>query len=179
MDKPNLDLDKLYKKNREFYDILRLTGSKLERQFLEYWFIYADPNLPLPESQYEFIPGRKFALDWSWPPLKVAVELQGIGGAGKGRPVTCHNCHKRVRALRKDGSPGKFLSIPYTSHGSAASMTRDANKFNNLILKGWYPVIITSGMLNQDPKGSIEVVEILVKRRLAEILKNNEVENAS
>ena len=34
-------------------------------------------KLPPPERNYKAIPGRKLEFDFAWPPIKLAVEVQG------------------------------------------------------------------------------------------------------
>lgn len=53
------------------------TVSSLEAKFLEGWASYAYMGFPLPTREYEFIPDRKFRLDFAWIPVKVGVEIQG------------------------------------------------------------------------------------------------------
>lgn len=43
--------------------------------------LIAKLGLPEPVTEYRFWPGRKFAIDFAWPDLKIAVECEGRGHA--------------------------------------------------------------------------------------------------
>ena len=49
--------------------------SRLERDLASYILI---DGLPEPKRNYRFLPDRKFELDFAWPELKRAVEVQGM-----------------------------------------------------------------------------------------------------
>src|SRR3972149_4788558 len=42
-------------------------------------------GLPVPQSQFKAIPGRKFAMDLAWPDRKIGLEVQGMVHRIKGR----------------------------------------------------------------------------------------------
>ena len=50
-------------------------ASRLERDLASYILI---DGLPEPKRNYRFLPDRKFELDFAWPELKRAVEVQGM-----------------------------------------------------------------------------------------------------
>lgn len=50
--------------------------SKLERRFSQQ--LADNPDLPAHQRNYFFLNDRDFELDFAWPPLKVAVEVQGM-----------------------------------------------------------------------------------------------------
>lgn len=135
--------------------------NDLNHTFAFYFRVLA-PDAPQPEREYEFTDERDFRLDFAWPDIKVGVEIDGAGGGGYGRKIKCHNCYVTVRAMKKDGSFGKELRVPYPSHGSGSHLDRDAIKGNLLVSMGWKLLRVTSSMLENDPAGFIEVlVEVL------------------
>lgn len=54
----------------------QLTESELEQKF--YNLVLAH-RLPRPVQQHKFHPTRNWRFDFSWPLLKIAVEIQGFG----------------------------------------------------------------------------------------------------
>lgn len=134
--------------------------SNLEAAFLTYWRQIAPHDLPEPVHWHKV--GR-YELDYSWPEVKLSVELNGLGGGGYGRKVFCHNCGSVVHAKKKDGGIGKELRIPAPSHGSTGGMVRDAKKSNFLILAGWRPLTFTSRQVNDDPVGVIKSIAVLLR----------------
>ena len=50
--------------------------SKLERRL---WQQIIDAGLPTPQRNYFFLTDRDLELDFAWPQIKVAVEVQGSG----------------------------------------------------------------------------------------------------
>ncbi len=81
------------------------------------WMLRA-AGLSKPESEYRFDPGRKWRIDYAWPKLKLAVEVEG-GFFGKGRK--CPLCGRRSVA----------------GHTSIQRLKGDLEKYNALILAGW------------------------------------------
>jgi len=51
-------------------------GSGLEEGFLRVWRAFCT-YLPLPKHNYRFHPTRRWALDYAWPDVKLAVEIEG------------------------------------------------------------------------------------------------------
>lgn len=134
-------------------------GSSLEREFDTYWRMIAPGGLPDPEPQ---VPFQGYDIDRAWPSAKLAVELDGGGARGHGLPVDCHACGARVRATKKDGTPGRELRVGYPSHYSAKGAARDRRKQNALVEAGWRVLRYTSGQLQDDPAACIEqIVRVL------------------
>ncbi len=52
------------------------SASDLADEFLALWERFC-PELPKPEAEYKFDPGRRWRFDWAWPEQKVAVEVDG------------------------------------------------------------------------------------------------------
>lgn len=48
--------------------------SHLEAAFA---FIIRAADLPTPEAEYRFAPGRRFRFDYAWPDYMAAVEIEG------------------------------------------------------------------------------------------------------
>jgi very-short-patch-repair endonuclease len=65
-------------------------------------------GLPPPEREYRFHPTRRWRFDRAWPEFKLAVEIEGVIGAGRG---------------------GR--------HQRPVGMARDAEKYNAAQLAGW------------------------------------------
>jgi hypothetical protein len=74
-------------------------------------------GLPSPERQAKLVPGRRFAFDFAWPDLKLAVEVQG----------------------------GIFL--PKGAHTSGAGVTRDCEKAALALLEGYRTLAVTGAMV--------------------------------
>jgi very-short-patch-repair endonuclease len=60
-------------------------------------------GLPIPVPEHRFHPTRKWRLDWAWPELKVALEVEG-GYAVGGR-------HTRVGGFLKDQEKYNALAV--------------------------------------------------------------------
>jgi len=61
-----------------------VSNSHLEAAFEHWWKLLAPKDLPAPLREQKLIPGRKHQIDFSWPALKVAVEVDGGQHAYKG-----------------------------------------------------------------------------------------------
>lgn len=71
-----------------------------------------------PVTEYAFIPGRRFRLDFAWPQRKVGLEVDG-GVFGIGRP--CPTCKRRRVG----------------AHSSISDIKRNMEKRNLAIVHGW------------------------------------------
>lgn len=73
--------------------------GKHEGPFLLLW---RQTGLPMPERDYRFVDGRKFALDFAWPHIRIGVELHGGGGRSRHTTVKGHasDCEKLNLAAR-------------------------------------------------------------------------------
>jgi DNA-binding CsgD family transcriptional regulator len=136
--------------------------STLERAF-DTHFIALGTDLPRPEKQYEFYkPHRNWRFDRAWPDEKVAVELEG---GVYGQEISCHNCGATVRALKKDGTPGKTLRIS-AGHRSFQRFLRDQEKYNTAEIEGWVVLRFVHDDVYGDPFSMVETIrEALTKRR--------------
>lgn len=83
-----------------FKKVQKLTGKrKLEDTFLRSFEVMRPNGVPLPEREKTFHPTRKWRWDFSWPQVKLAVEIQGgsfrAGGhntaLGQARDFEKHN----------------------------------------------------------------------------------------
>jgi len=138
--------------------------SELEARLL--WLLRTDAasGVPPPETQFRFHPTRKWQFDFAWPTERVAVEIEG---GSFGRPVVCHQCNARVRARKRDGSPGKFMMSAGGSHSREPRFTSDCEKYNAAIELGWVVVRITGPMLHNAPVPTIEQLARIVLARAA------------
>lgn len=76
------------------------------------------PKIPKPVPEYKFHPTRRWKIDFAWPEVKLAVEIEG-GIFGIGKP--CPLCKRR--------SVG--------AHTSIQRLKSDLEKYNALALAGW------------------------------------------
>lgn len=117
--------------------------SHLEKNMLGY---LRGVGLPEPEQQYRFDPSRRWRIDFAWPAVMLAVELDG---GTQGRPVTCHQCGCRVRAMKKGGKLGRELRIG-GGHSRGDSHRAQYEKQNALIRAGWVLLRYDSQQLRED-----------------------------
>lgn len=57
--------------------------SKIERRFSQQ--LTDNPDIPAHQRNYFFLQTRDLELDFAWPPIKVAVEVQGMAHRIKGK----------------------------------------------------------------------------------------------
>ena len=76
--------------------------SKAELAFARAWRIrrMRCPELPAVVEEYRFHPERLWRLDFAWPELKLAVELDGRGKAGG------MGAHQSITGQRRDSENG-------------------------------------------------------------------------
>lgn len=99
--------------------------SKLETLF---WLHLMNLDAPMPTPEYRFHPTRQWRIDFAWPALKLAVEIEGgvwtrgrhTRGAGVVADMEKYNALSLAgwRLLRFDGSAVRS--------GEAAMQTADA-----------------------------------------------------
>lgn len=142
--------------------------SNLEATFEHWWRAFAPNSLPDPIAQHRFHDVRKWRWDFAWPDHLLAVELDGAGGGGYGRRVTCHNCGCAVRAKQKGGQAGAILRVPYPSHASGAQSKRDAEKQNAGVELGWRVLRYTAVQLAEEPDQVIEQIARMMKQNMEE-----------
>lgn len=121
-----------------------MSKSRMEPEFLLIW--REDfRSLPEPVHNYRFDPVRRWELDYAWPELLVAVELDGgthkIGGGNHNRP---------------------------------AGQARDYEKANAAILDGWCVFRFNTPMWMDDREGKgrtacVHTVAAMVMRRLEQL----------
>ena len=85
-----------------------------------------------PQSEYKFHPMRKWRIDYAWPDIKLAVEIEG--GFRGGEVVTCDRCKSVVR--RKD-SDGVMRVVRLGGAHVGARYESDLEKYNTLAADGW------------------------------------------
>ncbi len=128
-------------------------GSSLERAF-DTQFQRLGSDLPTPEKGYVFLPDRKFHFDVAWPKVKIGVELHG---GTKGYPIICHQCRKPVKAIKKDGSIGKQVSIP-GHHARRNRFNSDLEKMTLAQLDGWIVLIFDHDDVFAEPFSMVEKI---------------------
>jgi very-short-patch-repair endonuclease len=114
--------------------------SWLETDFLFLWKEFASA-LPEPEHHYCYSTSRKH-VDFAWPTLWVAVEMEG-GGKKTG----------------KDGQRGG-------RHHREPGYTNDCQKYNGLTMAGWRLLRYTAIDMKERPIQVIEEVAEFVRQRL-------------
>lgn len=101
--------------------------SSGERAFIYYWTILVtDDDIPEYEEQWQFHPTRKWALDFAWPDIKLAVEIDG------------------GTWLSKHGKKG--------GHTTGVGYQKGCEKGNAAIILGWRVLRYTPTMLDVDPQ---------------------------
>lgn len=80
----------------------RANKDKHEVPFLRLWQMMY-PKLPVPERDYKFIPGRKFAIDFAFCDARLGVELHGGGRRGRHTTLMGHknDCDKKNLAIQE------------------------------------------------------------------------------
>lgn len=128
-------------------------GSALERAF-DTQFQRLAHDLPSPINQHRFVADRRWKIDRAWPDMKIAVELHG---GTKGYRVHCHQCGTMVRAKKKDGTPGKFLTLP-GNHSKPGRIQGDMEKANRLALEGWLLLTFHTDDVTGNPFDMIDTI---------------------
>lgn len=107
--------------------------SYLERQFMR---LVIRHQLPQPVREFKFHPVRKWRLDFAWPELKVAVEVDGNTFADR-------------------STPG--------NHAVGKAYQRDCIKNNAAQLEGWAILRADREMVGTDEFGAL-VRQMLMRR---------------
>ena len=110
-----------------------------------------------PVTQFRPISGRKWTVDFAWPELKVAVEVQG-----------------GIWAKRKDPITGKTLGTAHTGRGHE----RDMEKMNSLQIAGWIVLQFSSSMINKNPNKIAEVISRALVARIEKTKKDHKQREA-
>lgn len=103
------------------------TSSDGERAFLFYLKTFC-PDLPDPDTEYQFHPDRKWRFDFAWPDKKLAVEING----------------------------GQWQQGRHTRAGKGYE--NDLEKMNAAQLAGYTVLQFTPDMINRDPQGCMLLV---------------------
>ena len=125
-----------------------MTKSDLERAFLTYWKQLA-PDYDEPEQQYKFHPKRRWRLDFAWPrgweyPPWIETENGPRGKLVLRSPVA-------VELHGGTWSGGR--------HVRGEGFRKDREKMNAATSTDWRVFEFTTGMLEDDPVGCIEMVK--------------------
>lgn len=103
------------------------------------WHIVTTEPWPF-DPEHEFHPSRRWRFDWAAPPLRLAIEIEGVTHGGKG--------------------PGR--------HQRAEGYSKDCEKYNAAIEQGWTILRYTPRQIESDPVGVIEqVLRVATLRRAA------------
>ncbi len=95
-------------------------GSPLERSFITRWRRLHGSQAYVRNLRFD-LPDSKMELDFSWPDLRIAIEING--GQGRGNE---------------------------SGHSNWAGLARDARKQNACVLKGWTLFWLTTSMVRDD-----------------------------
>lgn len=71
-------------------------------------------DIPKPEREYKFHPGRRFRFDFAWPDQKLALEVEGGTHYGKSR------------------------------HTTGTGFNKDCEKYNEATILGWRVIRVDS-----------------------------------
>lgn len=143
----------------EYRDLLKASSS-LERAF-EFQLSTRRDEIPKPASHYKFHPERKWEFDAAWPDYMLAVELDG---GAHGRKIVCHNCGVEVRAVKKDGTPGKVVHTAGW-HSRPARFTSDIKKMNEAQRLGWIVLRFTNEDVIGDPFSMLNYLQSVLDSR--------------
>jgi very-short-patch-repair endonuclease len=88
-------------------------------------------GLPEPIKEHMFAKPRRFRIDFAWPAVKLAVE---IDGGTYGRTVQCHNCKQTVKQKLKNG---RMIAVRLGGRHNSSGVERDMEKLNLLAEHGW------------------------------------------
>jgi len=106
------------------HDALPKLGEKslLEELFAQHM---RDKNCPIPEREFQFCPGRRWAFDFAWPDFMVAVEIEGgvWSGGRHVRPEGFEKDIEKYNAATKLGWRTYRFSGTMVSNGSARDYT--------------------------------------------------------
>lgn len=90
------------------------------------WF-----GIPEPTKEHMFAKPRRFRIDFAWPDVRLAVE---IDGGTYGRTVQCHNCKQTVKQKLKNG---RMIAVRLGGRHNSSGVERDMEKLNLLAAHGW------------------------------------------
>jgi hypothetical protein len=108
-----------------------MSASKLESLF---WFQVLGTPIPEPEPEYKFHPSRRWRIDFAWPALKLAVEIEG-GIWNQGR-------HTRGSGVKGDMEKYNTLAVMgwrLLRFDGDAVRSGDAIAFVESVVKGMLP----------------------------------------
>jgi len=110
--------------------------SDLEASFALYWRVL-HPQLPLPQTQYQGIEGRRFRFDFAWPESKVAVECQG----------------------------GTWAEGQKRGHTRGSMYEKDCEKLALATAQGWSVFYLTTTMLQHNPARWLRLIAAAIGRQ--------------
>lgn len=90
-------------------------------------------DIDSPSPEFRFHPTRGWKFDRAWEYHKVAVEIEG---GVYGKKIKCQVCGTLVRGTKKDGSPGRAITMAGGHRGFERFM-RDKEKYNEAAMLGW------------------------------------------
>lgn len=120
--------------------------STLERRLLNQ--IKETGVLPIPESEVEFTPNRRWRFDFAYLVDRLAIEVEGGTFA---RPLKCHRCGVMVKEKGKNGK--LYPAYSAGRHNRGAGMAKDAEKYNEAVILGWRVIRVTSQMMARRKRG--------------------------
>ena len=143
--------------------------SNLEAAFLTHWRQLAR-DLPEPEHNALFCPGRRWQADFLWREAHVIVEVEGKTW---GPLVRCHVCGAQVR---KQAANGRWYAVREAGgrHVRGRGFENDVEKYNAAVGLGYKLFRVTKKMLDQDPYSFIMMVRDVVEYQLSirEVVRN-------
>ena len=107
-------------------------------------FIWSGLNIPMPQKEFMFHDQRKWRIDYAWPEIKLAVEIEG---GQYSRTITCNHCAKVVQCKGKDG---KLHNVRLGGAHNSSRYSGDIEKYNQLTIHGWRLLRFTWDKINYD-----------------------------
>lgn len=99
----------------------QLYAKKLSDQFRAF-------RLPRFETEYEFLPGRKYAADWHFPDYRLLVEMEGI------TPTVVY--------LKGKGGKLQKRFVVLGGHTEVKGYFKDLDKYNSMTERGYHLIRI-------------------------------------
>ena len=105
----------------------------------------AAAGFPEPEPEFVFAPsiGRNWRLDYAWPALKIALEIEG---GGFGRYIVITEGYERKRGQSLPIKPGTVIRFG-GRHNTGDGLQNDAVKYNRAAILGWLVIRATTTMV--------------------------------
>lgn len=100
------------------------SDSDGEEAFLHFWRVLC-ADMPLPDREYPFDPTRRWRLDFAWPRVKIAVEIESWGHQTSQRYASDLDKYNalsargwrlfRITRYLLEGKPDAFLGMVRTA----------------------------------------------------------------